>query len=69
MTTWQVDRLYEFDMITAMINYAKSVTTDTDSIEYANALIQWVNERSDDFKAQWYMENAEELIHMPYTES
>lgn len=68
MTTWQINRLYDFDMIEAMTNYAKSVTKDTESIEYANALMTWVNERSDSFKEDWYRENAEQLKYMPYVE-
>lgn len=58
MNIWEKRRKYTLDMINAMIEYGKSINSDTDSEEYKEALFYFASDLSDDFKKCWEKDNG-----------
>lgn len=58
MNKYEKRRIYQFAEIQAMIEYAESVNPNRDSVEYQQALWDWVNLYLDDFRKNWEAENG-----------
>ena len=59
MNKYELQRKYDFDMIAAMIEYARKKNPNSDSKEYQNALSAWGEEHELEFKKNWELENGE----------
>lgn len=58
MNKWEKRRKFRFDIIKAMIDYAKAIDPNENSEDYKDALFYWATELSDDYKIKWELENG-----------
>lgn len=58
MNKWEKRRKFSLDSINAMVTYAKSINSDTESDEYKDALFYWATDLSNSYQKEWELENG-----------
>lgn len=53
MDIFELKKQRQLDEVKAMVDYALSVNSDTDSDEYKTALWYWVHNLLDDYRKAW----------------
>lgn len=56
MNQWELKRKYTLDSVSAMIDYAESISEDHESKSFQDALWDWVKNHEQEFKDNWEKE-------------